>query len=145
MRHHLILRVAAKLLIPYIILYGLYVQFHGDYGPGGGFQAGVIVASAIILYALIFGIERTRRIFKPQVLLVLAPLGVMIYALVGYAAMALGGVYLDYDFLLPNDTAGQHMGVITVEFGVGLTVTAVMTLIFLAYAGRTTEIDDEDW
>lgn len=145
MRHHLVLRVVAKLLIPYIILYGLYVQFHGDYGPGGGFQAGVIVASAIILYALIFGVERARQIFRPQVLLVLAPLGVMIYALVGYAAMAMGGAYLDYDFLLANDTAGQHMGVISVEFGVGLTVTAVMTLIFLAYAGRTHEIDDEDW
>src|SRR3546814_3233403 len=94
MRSHLILRVATKLLIPYIILYGLYVQFHGDLGPGGGFQAGVIVASAIVLYALIFGITLTQRIFKPQLLLVVAALGVSPYALVGYVAMGLGGAYL---------------------------------------------------
>ncbi len=145
MRHHLVLRVVSKILIPFIILYGLYVQFHGDFSPGGGFQAGVIVAAAIILYALIFGIERARQVFKPEVLLVFAPLGVMIFALVGYAALALGGNYLDYDWLVANDTAGQHIGILLVEFGVFLTVAAVMTLIFLAYAGRTHEIDDEDW
>ena len=145
MRHHLVLRVVSKILIPFIILYGLYVQFHGDFSPGGGFQAGVIVAAAIILYALIFGVERARQVFKPEVMLVFAPLGVMIFALVGYAALALGGNYLDYDWLVANDTAGQHIGIITVEFGVGLTVASVMTLIFLAYAGRTRDIDDEDW
>jgi multicomponent Na+:H+ antiporter subunit B len=145
MRHHLVLRVVSKVLIPFIILYGLYVQFHGDYSPGGGFQAGVIVASTIILYSLIFGIERAKQVFKPQVLMVLAPLGVILYAVTGYAALALGGNYLDYDFLAANDTAGQHIGILLVEFGVFLTVAAVMTLIFLAYAGRTHEIDDEDW
>lgn len=145
MRHHLVLRVVSKILIPFIILYGLYVQFHGDFSPGGGFQAGVIVAAAIVLYALIFGIERARQVFKPEVLLVIAPLGVMVFALVGYAAMVLGGNYLDYDWLAANDTTGQHIGIITVEFGVGLTVASVMTLIFLAYAGRTRDIDDEDW
>ncbi len=145
MRHHLVLRVVSKLLIPFIVLYGLYVQFHGDYSPGGGFQAGVIVAAAIILYALIFGIERTKRVFKPEVLLALAAAGVMLFALVGFAAMVLGGAYLDYDWLAANDTTGQHIGIITVEFGVGLTVVSVMALTFLAYAGRTHEIDDEDW
>jgi len=145
MRHHLVLRVVSKLLIPFIILYGLYVQFHGDFSPGGGFQAGVIVAAAIILYALIFGIERAKQVFKPQILMVLAPLGVMVYALTGYAALALGGTFLDYDFLSQNDTGGQHLGIFTVELGVFLTVASVMTLIFLAYAGRTHEIDDDDW
>ena len=54
--HHVILRVITKTLIPVIVLFGLYVQFHGDFGPGGGFQAGVILAVAIILYALVFGV-----------------------------------------------------------------------------------------
>ena len=145
MRHHLVLRVVSKLLIPFIILYGLYVQFHGDFSPGGGFQAGVIVAAAIILYALIFGIDRARSVFKPEVLMALAPLGVILFAAVGYYALAMGGAYLDYDWLVADDTTGQHIGIITVEFGVGLTVTSVMTLIFLAYAGRTQDIDDDDW
>ena len=36
-----------------MLLFALYVQFHGDYGPGGGFQAGVIVAVGVILHALV--------------------------------------------------------------------------------------------
>ena len=61
MRRDLVLRVVAKLLIPFILLFALYVQFHGDFGPGGGFQAGVIIAAAIIFYALIFGLADARK------------------------------------------------------------------------------------
>ena len=59
MKRQSILRVVSKLLIPYILLFAFYVQFHGDYGPGGGFQAGVIFAAAFILYGLVFGLRRT--------------------------------------------------------------------------------------
>ena len=62
MNHHYIIRVTSKLLIPFILLFGLYVQFHGDFGPGGGFQAGVIFASAFILYALVFGLDNARKV-----------------------------------------------------------------------------------
>jgi len=60
---HVILKVISKLLVPFIALFAFYVQFHGDFGPGGGFQAGVILASAVILYALIFGLEATKKAF----------------------------------------------------------------------------------
>ena len=62
MHSYLVLRVVAKLLIPFILLFALYVQFHGDFGPGGGFQAGVIFAAAFILYALIYGLEAANQI-----------------------------------------------------------------------------------
>ena len=48
MKHNLILRVIVKFLFPVIALFAFYVQFHGDYGPGGGFQAGVILSVAFI-------------------------------------------------------------------------------------------------
>ena len=51
LRHYMIPRVVGRIVIPFILLFGLYVQFHGDYGPGGGFQAGALVAASIILYA----------------------------------------------------------------------------------------------
>ncbi|MFT7417363.1 MAG: multicomponent Na+:H+ antiporter subunit B, partial [Glaciecola sp.] len=57
MANDLILRVVTKWLSPIIILFALYVQFHGDYSPGGGFQAGVIFSSAILLYALTYGLD----------------------------------------------------------------------------------------
>ena len=73
MRRHLILRVVSKLLIPFLLLFALYVQFHGDYGPGGGFQAGVVVAAAFVLYALIFGLKQAQRVVPPSLLEVLVP------------------------------------------------------------------------
>ena len=50
------------------MLFALYVQFHGDYGPGGGFQAGVIFAASFILYGIIYGIERLRKVVHPSLL-----------------------------------------------------------------------------
>lgn len=136
MKHHLVLHVVAKLLIPFILLFGLYVQFHGDYGPGGGFQAGVIFAAGFILYGLIFDVDTALRVARPAVLQTLMALGVLIFAGVGVAAMLLGGNFLDYDRLAHDPVAGQHLGILLVELGVGITVASVMISVFFAFAGR---------
>ena len=145
MRHHLVLRVISKMLIPFILLFGLYVQFHGDFGPGGGFQAGVIFAAAFILYALVFGDDQARQVVPDKALILLVPLGLILYATTGFYGLVLGGNFLDYNVLLDSAKAGQHIGIFLVELGVGITVAAVMISIFRAYAGRTRAIDDEDW
>ncbi|MGB1844644.1 MAG: Na(+)/H(+) antiporter subunit B [Thalassobaculaceae bacterium] len=137
MRHHLVLRVVSKMLIPFILLFGLYVQFHGDFGPGGGFQAGVIVAAAFVLYALIFGLRATQKIIPPALLEVAVPLGVLIYAGVGVLTWSLGGNFLDYGMLDSHDPShGQHLGILLVEAGVLMTVSSTMLLIFYTFAGR---------
>lgn len=136
MRNHLILRVIAKLTIPGILLFALYVQFHGDYGPGGGFQAGVIFGAGFILYGLVFGLENLKRVAPVAVTTSFIAVGVLIFAGVGIAAQLLGGNYLDYDVLLADDHAGQHLGILVVELGVGITVAAVMITIFVTFAGR---------
>jgi multicomponent Na+:H+ antiporter subunit B len=136
MKHSLILKVVAKFLIPVIVLFALYVQFHGDYGPGGGFQAGVIFSVAFILYAIIFGLDTAEQVIPPGVLRVLASLGVLIYACTGFATLLLGGNFLDYDVLAAQPVAGQHLGILLIELGVGITVSAVMLTIFFAFAGR---------
>lgn len=136
-----IIRVVSKLLIPYILLFAFYVQFHGDYGPGGGFQAGVIFASAIILYGLVFGLDAAKRVAPPSIIERLMAIGVLLYAGTGIATMILGANFLDYD-VLEHDSipkmlpTGQHLGILLVEAGVGITVTAVMVMIFYAFAGR---------
>jgi len=136
MKHNLILRLIAKYIFPAIALFAFYVQFHGDYGPGGGFQAGVILSVAFILYALVFGLKTTEEILPPHVLRILASSGVLIYAGTGVVTMLLGGNFLDYDLLSPKPVAGQHMGILLIELGVGITVCAVMLMIFYAFAGR---------
>jgi multicomponent Na+:H+ antiporter subunit B len=136
MTHHFILRIITKLLIPLILLFALYVQFHGDFGPGGGFQAGVIFAAGLVLYALVFGLDTASEVIKEWVLLLLAPLGVLIYAGVGLASLYFGGTYLNYSVLAHDPVHGQHLGILLVELGVGVTVASVLTTIFFSFAGR---------
>ena len=135
MQHHTVLKVAAKLLLPFILLFALYVQFHGDFGPGGGFQAGVIFGAGIILYALVFGTGHARAVVPPGAVRAAAALGVLLYTGVGVASLLLGANFLDYGVLAADPVAGQHLGILLVELGVGLTVTAVMILLFYAFAG----------
>ncbi len=144
---HLILRVVFKILFAPILLFALYVQFHGDYGPGGGFQAGVIFAVAFILHALIMGLEETKRVMPIGVLKLLMVVGFLFYAGTGAATMLLGGNLLGYDAIDPQSThhAGQHYGILLVEFGVGMAVASTMIMIYYQFAGREPEIRDEDW
>ena len=136
MTHHLVLRVIAKLLIPFIMLFGLYVQFHGDYGPGGGFQAGVIFASAFILYALVFGVDMARRVAPDWAVRSGIALGGLTFGGTGLVSILKGGNYLDYSVLSEDPVAGQHLGILVIEVGVGITVASVMMAIFFAFAGR---------
>lgn len=144
MIQHIVLRVIAKLLAPFIIMFALYVQFHGDFGPGGGFQAGVIFAAAYILYALIYGLENARRAAPPAVAQVAMAIGVLIYAGTGVATMLLGGKFLDFSMLAPDAGDGQHYGILIVEFGVGVAVAAVMIIIFFTFAGRRGVLEERE-
>ncbi|MGB3808718.1 MAG: Na(+)/H(+) antiporter subunit B [Parvibaculum sp.] len=145
MHHHLILRVVAKMLLPPILLYALYVQWHGDYGPGGGFQAGVIFAVGFILYALVYGVEALMRVVPPMTLVAFMCIGLLLYAGTGVASMLLGLDYLDYSKFSPDPVHGQEWGILIVELGVGIAVASAMTAIFVAFASREPEIDDKDW
>ncbi len=136
MRDNPVPRVIAKIMIPLIILFALYVQLHGDFGPGGGFQAGVIFAAAIILYAIVFGVDAAAQVIPPAGLKVMMTGGVLLFAGTGFVTMALGGAFLDYDVLARDPLAGQHLGIVLVELGIGITVAAVVISVFLAFAGR---------
>ena len=136
MRNLLIVKVVARLVIPLILIFSLYVQAHGDFGPGGGFQAGVIFSAGFILYGLVFDLEHAREVVRPAWLPVLMAVGVLIYAGVGIHGLLLGGHFLEYNVLAANPVHGQHLGIMLIELGVGITVAAVMVAIFFAFAGR---------
>ena len=136
MSDFLVLKVMAKLLITFILLFGFYVQMHGDYGPGGGFQAGVIIAAAFILYAIVFDVKTARRAAPMAVLISIACVGVLLYAGVGVANLIYGGRFLEYGVLAHEAAQGNHIGILIVEIGVGMTVAAVMMIIFFSFARR---------
>ncbi|MGU9963444.1 MAG: DUF4040 domain-containing protein [Candidatus Halichondribacter symbioticus] len=145
-QNHLILRVVTKMLVGLIILYAFYVQFHGDFSPGGGFQAGIIIAVAFILYGLVFGQNAVYQTLSPWVVHKILALGVLIYIGTGLATMALGGAFLDYGVFAPHHPShGQHWGILAVELGVGITVAGVMISIYYVFSARTGPLRDTDW
>ena len=132
----LILRVGTKVVLPFILLFALYVQLHGDYGPGGGFQAGVIAAGMVILFAITFGLRAAQRVAPRIVVERMVPLGVLIFAGTGAVGMLLGGNFLDYSVLMSDPVIGQQVGIVLIEAGVGITVCGSLLSIFHAFAAR---------
>jgi multicomponent Na+:H+ antiporter subunit B len=135
-RHHIIVRISTRILVPFILLFALYVQFHGDFGPGGGFQAGVIFGAGCILYGLVFGVDALMGVVPIAVVRTIAASGVLLFALVGVAGLLAGGNYLDYSVLGATPVAGQHLGILLIELGVGMTVAAVVISFFYGFTNR---------
>jgi len=136
MKPDIILQVGAKLLFPFILVFAAYVQFHGDYGPGGGFQAGVIAAAMLILYSIVYGLPAAQRVMPPRLVELMIPAGVLIYAGTGVVTLLLGANYLSYNALSHHHAHGQEWGVFSVEVGVFLAVSGTMIAIFYAFSGR---------
>jgi multicomponent Na+:H+ antiporter subunit B len=132
----LILRVGTKLILPFILLFALYVQFHGEYGPGGGFQAGVIATGMVILLAITFGLDAAQRVAPPAVVERMVPLGVLIFAGTGVVGLLLGKNFLDYSVFSHDSAHGHAWGIFFVEAGVLVTVSGTMTALFYAFVER---------
>lgn len=124
----------AKLLIPFIQLYGLYVIAHGHHSPGGGFQGGVILAASFLLLALSHNLTTLRHRISNKTLSLMSACGVLIYFGYGLLAMCYGGNFLDYSALAPllgtDPVWARSHGILVVEIGVGMTVMSTMILIY---------------
>lgn len=128
-----IILLGARILSPYIMLFGLYVIFHGHYSPGGGFQGGALLASSVLLVRIAGGTSvaslQIKRVFTTP----LAAAGVIIYFATGLTAMALGGNFLDYSFLPgPEMEAARlrYYGMLVIEIGIGVAVMAILIMIY---------------
>ena len=136
MNGDLIQRVATKLLLPFIVLFALYVQFHGETSPGGGFQAGVIIAAGVILVSITFGQTTAKKIAPWGLVERMIPLGVFIFAGTGVVSLLSGANFLDYSVLAHDPVHGHEYGIIIVEIGVLITVAGTMISLFYAFVER---------
>lgn len=134
-----ILRVMAPICIAYVFLYAFYIQLNGESSPGGGFQAGVIFATGLIIYDLLYGVYALRRQFSTSKLLTYGICGVALYVGVGMTTLLMGGDFLDYNVLSSN-LKGQHIGIFIIELGVGITVASIMCLIYVLIRQNQEEI-----
>ncbi len=131
LKDHLIVQTILKAILPYIIIYGIYIQLNGEISPGGGFQAGVIFATGLIAFELLYGKEKFLKIFSIELLIFASILGVAIYFFTGIISLFFNQNYLDYYALAGGTIFAQHLGIFLVEMGVGITVSAVMILIYI--------------
>jgi len=143
--HDLIVKTTCRLIVPFIQIFALYVIAHGHHSPGGGFQGGVILGAAMIIYSIAFNLRTAIRRMSERSTVMLSSIGVFIYAGTGALCMLFGLNYLDYSALagllgVDPVTARSH-GILVVEIGVGIAVMAVMVTLYynLASAGKHDE------
>ncbi|HPQ44936.1 MAG TPA: Na(+)/H(+) antiporter subunit B [Syntrophales bacterium] len=143
----IIIKTIARIFVPFIQLYALYVIMHGHYSPGGGFQGGVILGASLALLLITHGYDEMRKRIPEGVIILFGSVGVLIYAGIGLTCLLLGGNYLDYSQLsviLHVDPAhARSLGILGVELGVGFTVMAVMYSIFFDISTGGILPDDE--
>lgn len=138
-RHESVIVVAfVRLLVPLAQLFALYVLAHGHGSPGGGFQAGVILAASYITLALALGREVLDRRVNERVTVALAAAGVLLYLVTGVLAMVGGGTFLDYARLpLPvSPVRARYLGILFIETGVAVAVAATLVILFCRLADR---------
>lgn len=128
-----IVLLGARLLSPYIMLFGMYVIIHGHYSPGGGFQGGALLAASVLLIRVAGGRRLARLQIQEFATTPLAVIGVVIYFATGLVSMAMGGYFLDYAALpIPGmDPAWlRYTGILIIEVGIGLAVMAILVMIY---------------
>ena len=131
LKDFIVIKTILSFVIPYITLYAIYIQLNGEISPGGGFQAGVIFATGLVAYELIFGKEHLLKYISIKTLVICAVLGVCLYLGTGIISFIYNDNYLNYNHLGKSALDGQHLGIFLIELGVGLTVSSVMCLIYI--------------
>ena len=125
-----LLNIAFRLLVPFTVVYSVYVLILGESSPGGGFQAGVVLICGIVLGRVIMGADCKLFNIKTKNTLVIAGVGTFIYSLAGWLTLFGGGKFLDYSFL---PFAAEHanelhaLGILMIETGV--TICVMMTIL----------------
>ena len=140
MEPDLIVTNTVRLLVPVIQIFAFYVLAHGHVSPGGGFQGGVIMGASFILVALAWDLLTAMDRLSVDRAVVLAGVGILIYAGIGLVSMLLGGEFLDYAelyHLLPvSREMARYHAMLGVEIGVAFTVAAIMFAIYANLSSR---------
>jgi multicomponent Na+:H+ antiporter subunit B len=133
----LMLKTLLTPLLAALQLFAVYVLLHGHYSPGGGFVAGVLLASSMIMPRLTVGRPTGRLTLSPRGAALMAILGILLFTGVGIAPMIVGQPMLDYGVLpLAEKVAYRRsLGILLIEIGVMLAVAGAMLSIFYALSG----------
>lgn len=141
-----LVRTLGHIVIPIAQLFGIYVLVFGQYGPGGGFVGGVIIAASMIMAILVFGIDSADSVLARKILHG-DGLGLLIFAGVGGLCLIGGGQFLNYSFLqVPGvDEASQHfVGILLTQIGVAVDVAVTGVSIAISLSFEEDEISQDE-
>ena len=129
----LIVIYVTRFLLPFIFAFGIYVQINNSDSSGGGFQAGAIMASALILHSIVFGASSTLKVVPFNFLLAFACLGMAFYLITGTISSLFGKTFLDYSVFDNKFIEAQEVGIFLVELGVGFAVLSTICIIYYSF------------
>ncbi len=121
----LVVRTTTKLMSPFLVAYAAYLMIYGQMSPGGGFQAGVILAVSVVLLIVSHGYRSVKKRFKMREVGAIEGVSALGLVLLGLAGMLFGGFF--YNFLKGWWSGGT---VVLFNIGVGLKVGAAFVLVF---------------
>ncbi|CCJ33343.1 membrane bound hydrogenase, MbhF subunit [Caloramator australicus RC3] len=88
-----IVKTAADFFTPIALVLGFYIILHGHLSPGGGFQGGVLVASAVVLIYLGYGYNEVSKKFNMEIIKKNEALGAILFTVFGLAGIIYGSVF----------------------------------------------------
>jgi len=132
----IVIQTIARILVPFIQLFGLYVIIHGPVSPGGGFQGGMIVGASIILLALSYDLSSAEARASHKIRIAMDSIGSLLFAGIGLVALLAGGVFLEYGIIplpmVPAEVRGIMILLVGVAIGIHIMALAVSLFLCLA-------------
>ena len=90
---NVIVKCGADKILPFSLVFGIYIILFGTISPGGGFQGGVITASAVLLLYIGYGYSTASKAVKEDALRVSESIGAALYVILGLCGIVLGAVF----------------------------------------------------
>ena len=144
---NIVVKCGADMMLPFAVVFGIYIILFGTVSPGGGFQGGVMVASAALLLYLAYGYNTAKSAINTEVLRVGEAAGATLYVLLGFCGLFLGSLFCR-NVLFDNGAVGDLISAGTITFmgfSVGFKVlTGVGFLLLLMLGLLAPGADDAD-
>lgn len=133
-KNDVILQTAARILVPPIIIFGIYVILGGHLGPGGGFSGGAIIGAGLILYLNAFGFKKTERFFSEKTYKRLSVCALGCYCLAKSYSFYTGANHIES--VIPLGTPGAILSsglILVLNICVGIVVAGTMYTFYVMF------------
>ncbi len=131
LKNDIIVKNTARLVIPFVFLFGVYIMLNGHLSPGGGFSGGAIIGAGLILYSMTFGEERISRVLNIKSFRIICLSALCFYSLSKCYSFFCGAN--GYETIFTTGTIGNIISaglILPLNIAVGIVVSCTMYGIF---------------